>query len=84
MKLAYIIWEDASDLDTTAWTTHEDDFVYTPVLCNQIGFVLYSGEEGVVVTQSYNSNGEVSNRTQIPKGMIKQIKWLDDVLLTSQ
>ncbi len=40
MKLAYIIWEDASELDVTAWTFQDEGFVYVPVLCKQVGWVV--------------------------------------------
>lgn len=78
MKLAYIIWEDASELDVTAWTEHEEEFIYTPVLCRQVGWVIYEGPEGIVVTQAITSNGEVARRNQIPKQMIRSIEWLTE------
>lgn len=78
MKLAYIIWEDASELDVTAWTEHEEEYLYTPVLCRQVGWVIYEGPEGVVVTQAITSNGEVARRNQIPKQMIRSIEWLTE------
>lgn len=78
MKLAYIIWEDASELDVTAWTEHEEEYLYTPVLCRQVGWVIYDGPEGVVVTQAITSNGEVARRNQIPKQMIRSIEWLTE------
>jgi hypothetical protein len=78
MKLAYIIWEDASELDVTAWAVHEEDFVYTPVLCKQVGWVVYEGPEGVIVTQAVTSNGEIARRNQIPKQMIRSIEWLTE------
>lgn len=78
MKLAYIIWEDASELDVTAWTEHEEEYNYTPVLCRQVGWVIYEGPEGIVVTQAITSNGEVARRNQIPKQMIRSIEWLTE------
>lgn len=78
MKLAYIIWEDASELDVTAWTVHEEEFVYTPVLCKQVGWVVYDGPEGIIVTQAVTSNGEIARRNQIPKQMIRSIEWLTE------
>lgn len=78
MKLAYIIWEDASELDVTAWTEHEEEYFYTPVLCRQVGWVIYEGPEGIVVTQAITSNGEVARRNQIPKQMIRSIEWLTE------
>jgi hypothetical protein len=78
MKLAYIIWEDASELDVTAWTFQEEEFVYTPVLCKQVGWVVYDGPEGIVLTHAATCNGEIARRNQIPKHMIRSIEWLTE------
>ena len=78
MKLAYIVWEDASELDVTAWTTHEEEFTYIPVLCKQVGWVVYDGPEGIILTQAITSNGEIARRNQIPKQMIRSIEWLTE------
>ena len=75
--MAYVEWEDASDLDDTPWTTH-DDFIYEPVIVYQIGYVLYDGPEGLVLTSSYIADGTVGCRTQIPRGMIRNITIIDD------
>ena len=56
MNLVYVIWEDASELDVTAWAEHEEDFQYSPVLCKQVGFVLYDGPEGLVITNGASSS----------------------------
>ena len=79
MKPVYVIWEDASELDVTAWTEHDEGFVYTPVLCTQVGFVLYDGPEGLILTEAFTSNGEVARRNQIPRGMIRSIEWLTEL-----
>jgi hypothetical protein len=78
MKLAYIVWEDASELDVTAWAVHEEEFSYIPVLCKQVGWVIYDGPEGIILTQAVTSNGEVARRNQIPKHMIRSIEWLTE------
>ena len=78
MRLAYIVWEDASELDVTPWTEHEEDFMYSPVLCKQVGFVLYDDLEGIVLTEAVTSNGQVAKRNQIPRGMIRRIEWLTE------
>jgi len=78
MKLAYVVWEDASELDVTAWAVHEEEFEYTPVLCKQVGWVVYDGLEGIVITQAVTSNGEIARRNQIPKQMIRSIEWLTE------
>lgn len=78
MKLAYIIWEDASELDSTAWTFQDEGFVYVPVLCKQVGWVVYDGPEGIILTQAITSNGEIARRNQIPKQMIRSVEWLTE------
>jgi hypothetical protein len=78
MKLVYVVWEDATELDVTAWAEHEEDFVYTPVCCKQVGFLLYDGPEGIVVTNGVIEDGTVARRNQIPRGMIRSIEWLTE------
>jgi hypothetical protein len=78
MKLAYVIWEDASELDITPWAEHEEDFIYVPVLCKQVGFVLYDGPEGIVLTEGVLDDGTVARRNQIPRGMIRSVEWLTE------
>ncbi len=78
MKLVYVVWEDATELDVTAWAEHEDDFEYTPVYCKQVGFLLYDGPEGIVVTNGVIEDGTVARRNQIPRGMIRRIEWLTE------
>jgi hypothetical protein len=78
MKLVYVVWEDASELDVTAWAVHEEEFEYSPVLCKQVGFVLYDGPEGLVITNGVIADGTVARRNQIPRGMIRRIEWLTE------
>jgi len=78
MKLAYVVWEDASELDVTAWVEPEEVFEYNPVLCKQVGFVLYDGPEGLVITNAVIDNVCVARRNQIPRGMIRRIEWLTE------
>jgi hypothetical protein len=79
MKMAFVLWEDAADLDQYPWAEHEETFVYKPVLVEQIGYVLYDGEEGVVLTSSvFVDDSTVGCRTQIPRGMIRSITIIDD------
>lgn len=78
MKMAFVLWEDAADLDSTPWTEHEEGFIYEPVLVEQIGYVLYDGPEGIVLTSSvFIDKTTVGCRTQIPRGMIRNITIID-------
>jgi hypothetical protein len=47
-------------------------------MVSQIGYVLYDGPEGLVLTSSYIADGTVGCRTQIPRGMIRNITIIDD------
>ena len=60
MKLVYVVWEDATELDVSAWAEHEEEFVYVPVLCKQVGFLLYDGPEGIVITNGVIADGTVA------------------------
>ena len=78
MKIVHVVWEDATELDITAWAEHEIDFEYVPVLCHQVGFVLYDGPEGLVITNGIIENNCVARRNQIPRGMIRSMEWLTE------
>lgn len=78
MKLAYVLWEDACELDATPWAEHEENFEYTPTLCKQVGFILYDGEEGIVITEAIINGDTAARRNQIPRGMIRRIEWLTE------
>jgi hypothetical protein len=78
MKLVYVVWEDATELDVSAWAEHEEEFVYVPVLCKQVGFLLYDGPEGIVITNGVIADGTVARRNQIPRGRIRRIEWLTE------
>jgi hypothetical protein len=78
MKLVYVVWEDACELDDSPWGWMPDDFVYEPTLCKQVGFLLYDGSEGVVISNGVMKDGTVARRNQIPRGMIRSIEWLTE------
>lgn len=78
MKLAVVVWEDASELDDTTWANHDENFEYAPLLCTQVGFVIYEGPEGIVLTHGMFPDGIVFRRHQIPRGMIRRIEWLTE------
>jgi hypothetical protein len=78
MKLALIVWEDACEIDDAPWAEHDEDFQYTPLVCTQVGWVLYDGPEGVVISNGAFPGGTVARRNQIPRGMIRRIEWLTE------
>ena len=78
MKLALVVWEDACELDDTTWTEHEDDFEYKPLLCKHVGFIVYDGPEGIVISCGMFPDGIMTRRHQIPRCMIRRIEWLTE------
>lgn len=78
MKPVYVVWEDACELDDTTWTEHGEDYQFTPMLCRHVGFLLYDGPEGIVISSGIFPDGIVTRRHQIPRGMIRSIEWLTE------
>lgn len=78
MKLICVHWEDACELDDSPWGWMPDDFVYEPTMCIQVGFLLYDGPEGIVISNGVMKDGTVARRNQIPRGMIRSIEWLTE------
>ena len=76
MKPVVVVWEDACDLDDAPWNEHDDNFIYEPVLVEQVGYILYDGPEGIVLTNAYYDE-IVGTRSQIPRGMIREVKELN-------
>lgn len=77
MKLAVVTWEDACEIDNEPWADDNTDiFEYKPLLVTQVGYVFYDGPEGIVLTDGLTEAGQVSRRSQIPRGMVRQIKYL--------
>lgn len=73
-KRVHIVWEDCYVLDSATWVEKEDGpHIWKPYLVEQVGFLLYDGPEGIVVTDSWTDNDHVGVRTQIPRGMIRSI-----------
>lgn len=76
MKPALVVWEDAGDIDDSPWAEHDESFVYEPILITEVGYILYDGEEGIILTHAHYEE-TVGRRSQIPRGMIRSIKYLE-------
>lgn len=74
MKALWVIWEDAKAIDLGPWV-EEAEYTYEPYIVNTIGFVLYDGPDGIVMTESYAA-GMTGGVHQIPRSMIKEVKEL--------
>lgn len=74
-KKAVVTWEDCKALDTELWAEKVKDgaFVWVPYIVETVGFLLYDGPEGVVVTDSWTDADHTGQRTQIPRGMIRSM-----------
>lgn len=76
--LILVIWEDATELDATAWV-HETAHAYKPneAIIHSIGFLLSESPHGVVISSAWSEDGQmVARREQIPRGMIRKITRL--------
>jgi hypothetical protein len=72
--LYLVEWEDATLLDASAWAENKDH-VYTPKYFTSVGFCLYDGPEGIILTSAWSAD-TVAARDQIPRGMIRGVKKL--------
>ena len=73
--LVLVEWEDASLLDTTGAWADNKEHKYEPKTFLSVGFLLYDGKEGVILTSAWSVE-TVAARDQIPRGMIRRIKKL--------
>ena len=68
-----VIWNDASDL-TSGWTDQiEKD---EPQLALSVGFLIKKTKEHLIIALDTDGDGHHNGRSQIPMGMVKQIKIL--------
>jgi hypothetical protein len=71
-----VTWEDAS-ADGGAWVDNKDH-AYTPKMFVTVGFLLYDGDDGITLTNSW-SEDMVAARDRIPRGMIHSLVVLEPV-----
>jgi hypothetical protein len=73
--IVLVVWEDATELDSTAWV-HETKHEYkaSEAVIHSIGFLLDDAPGGLVLTSAWADDGAmVARREQIPRGMIRKI-----------
>lgn len=75
-KMHLIEWEDARVLDDSHWVGVTETSTYTPLIMKTLGYLLYDGPEGVIVTSTISDNC-FATRDQIPRGMIRSIIELE-------
>ena len=75
-KLALVVWEDALTItDGGAWLDSKIERRYEPHLFWHVGFIVKDVSEGIHITEAWSPT-LISNGTQIPRGMIRSIKYL--------
>lgn len=72
--LVMVTWEDATLLDTGAWADNKDH-KYAPKTFISVGFLLYDGKEGLILTSAWSPD-MVAARDQIPRGMVRKVQKL--------
>jgi hypothetical protein len=75
--VALIEWEDAAVIDDGGpWIDHDGSpSKYQPKHFMQVGFVLYDGDEGVIITSAWSPD-KIAVRDQIPRGMIRRLTYI--------
>lgn len=72
--LAMIEWEDACLIDVGSWVDNEP-VKYEPRMFIQVGFVLYDGKDGLIITSAWSPD-KIAPRDQIPRGMIRKLTYI--------
>ena len=68
-----VVWNDAAEL-TSGWTDQlEKD---EPQLALSVGFLIHESKEHIVIAQDIDEHGHHNGRSQIPRGMVKNLKVL--------
>ena len=71
--LVEIIWDDAAGL-RHGWELDVDKL--EPQLVRSIGFLLFDGPDHVIIAMDLDGEGQHNGRSQIPKGMLRQMRTL--------
>ena len=76
-KFALVVWEDASQIhDGQVWVDATHASEYKPCIFWQLGFIIGDFPQGIHMVEAWNPT-LVSNGTQIPRGMIRSIRYLE-------
>lgn len=76
MTPVYVLWEDAAEMDHTSWVSRDEKHdSISPILVHEVGYMLHEDDKHIVLTSAY-TDYQVGRRTQIPKGMVRKIKYL--------
>jgi hypothetical protein len=74
--LVLVHWEDASVVDDGTWVAVHDMPVASPVMFQQVGWLLEMTKEHVVLSACLGAE-HISARDRIPRGMVRSITVFD-------
>lgn len=74
-KLVMVVWEDAKEIGDGPWIENKAH-AYEPAYFWQVGFLIGDYPEGIQLTEAWGKD-LISRSTQIPRGMIVEIKELN-------
>ena len=69
-----IIWDDATELD--GWKELHEEEETKPCLILSVGFLVKQTKNHIVIAQDLSHDRMRNGRSQIPRGMVKQLKVL--------
>lgn len=78
MRCVIVTWEDAACRSHGPWTDIQE-WSYEPRYVHQLGYVLYDGEEGMILTNAYIDGITTGPVDQIPRGMILHVVELNEL-----
>ena len=71
--LVLVLWDDASGFKH-GWTAREEELV--PQLAVSSGFLIRENDDHIMIASDTDDEGSHNGRTQIPRGMVKEMKLL--------
>lgn len=72
MRAVVVEWEDARDLAIAPWNDVQE-WEYNPCIVHTVGFVIYDGPEGLILTNSLHDT-QTGPVNQIPRAMIRSVR----------
>lgn len=74
-KPVYIRWVDSASLGDSNWMLIEDFAPMSQTICQSLGWIVNEDEDSVYLA-GHISPDEFGNLWQIPKGAIRELKYL--------
>ena len=72
--LVEVIWDDATEID--GWKEEHEEEELKPCLILSVGFLVAKTKTHIVIAQDLSHDRMRNGRSQIPRGMVRQIKVL--------